>query len=360
MAERIRVLIVDDSVVIRRLLSTIIDADPDLEVVGIAQNGRIALERIRQLEPDIVTLDVEMPVLDGLATLKELRTEHQNLPVIMFSTLTARGAESTLSALSLGASDYVTKPANVGSVNIAMERVREELVPKIKALCRPHVAPTIPALERVVRAGTPTGRIDLVAIGSSTGGPNALLEVLRALPADLAVPVVVVQHMPPVFTKFLAKRLDDSCAISVHEGADGTRLEPGHAYVAPGDLHMTVTKRIAGELMLETNTNEPVNFCRPSVDVLLKSVARAVGGNVLTVVLTGMGHDGRDGCIPLREAGARIVVQDQATSVVWGMPGAVATAGLADDVLPLQAIGPAIAEHVRGARRLTPNAAVRT
>lgn len=352
MSSPIRVLVVDDSVVVRRLVSTIIDADPELEVAGIAQDGKVALERIRQLEPDIVTLDVEMPVLDGLGVLAELRTSHPDLPVVMFSTLTNRGADATLSALALGASDYVTKPANVGSVTAAMERVRDELVPKLKALCRPAVPLTFPKLDREVRAGTPGERCDLVAIGASTGGPNALADVLGALPATLPVPIVVVQHMPAVFTSLLAQRLDAKCAISVHEGEDGTRLEPGHAYIAPGDHHMTVERRLAGVLQLRTNQDPPENYCRPAVDVLFRSVARVVGGNAVAVVLTGMGHDGRDGCVLLREAGAHVVAQDRSTSVVWGMPGAVASAGLADDVLPLHAIGPAVTGRVLGAHRL--------
>ena len=352
MPEPIRVLVVDDSVVIRRLLTTIIDADPDLEVAGIAQNGRIALQRIRQLDPDIVTLDVEMPELDGLGTLRELRVDHPQLPVVMFSTLTERGADATLSALALGASDYVTKPANVGSVTAGMERVRDELVPKLKSLCRPVTPAIFPTFDRQVAAGPPTGCVDLLAIGSSTGGPNALTDVLGALPASLPVPVVVVQHMPPVFTSLLAKRLDESCAISVHEGADGMIAEPGRAYIAPGDHHMTVERRLAGGFTLRTNQDEPENFCRPAVDVLFRSVAEATNGNAVAAVLTGMGHDGRDGCVPLREAGTRVIAQDEATSVVWGMPGAVATAGLADDVLPLQAIGPALLGRVLGARRV--------
>lgn len=360
MADPIRVLIVDDSVVIRRLLATIIDADPDLEVAGIAQNGNIAIQRIKQLNPDAVTLDVEMPELDGLGTLKELRKEWQNLPVVMFSTLTGKGAEATLSALALGASDYVTKPANVGSFDIAMERVRDELVPKLKALCRPSVPAPAPAAVPMVRAGVRTGRIDLVAVGTSTGGPNALADVLGSLPATLPVPIVIVQHMPALFTSFLAQRLDKTSAISVQEGAAGMRPEPGCAYIAPGDFHMTVNKSLAGELELAVNQDAPENFCRPAVDVLFRSVARTVGGNALAVVLTGMGHDGRDGCIPLREAGAQIIAQDQTTSVVWGMPGAVTTAGLADDVFPLSEIGPTIAGLVSRERRLAPAATTRT
>lgn len=353
MSERIRVLIVDDSVVIRRLLSTIIDEDPELEIAGIAQNGLIALQRIRQLQPDIVTLDVEMPELDGLATLKELRVEHPDLPVVMFSTLTGRGAEATLTALALGASDYVTKPANVGSVSVAIERVREELIPKLKGLTRRKAPMVFPRFERTVRAGRPTERVDIVAIGSSTGGPNALSEVLKTIPADLPVPIVIVQHMPPVFTNFLASRLNDACAITVHEGEDGMRVQPGHAYIAPGDFHMTVRRGATGQLYLATNQAPPENFCRPAVDVLFRSVGATFGGNVLAVVLTGMGHDGRDGIVPLREAGAHVIVQDESTSVVWGMPGAVASAGLADEILPLPAIGPALTRRVEHVNRLT-------
>lgn len=351
MPSPIRVLVVDDSVVIRRLLTTIIDADPELEVAGIAQNGNIALQRIRQLQPDIVTLDVEMPELDGLATLEQLRADHPDLPVVMFSTLTERGGEATLTALALGASDYVTKPANVGSVTAGMERVRDELLPKLKGLCRAPSQTVFPPFERIVQAGAPSESVELVAIGSSTGGPNALTEVLGAFPADLGVPIVVVQHMPAVFTKLLASRLDESCAVTVHEAEDGLRAEAGHVYIAPGDHHMTVERRIAGGFTLRTNQDPPENFCRPAVDPLFRSVAKATHGNAVAAVLTGMGHDGRDGCVPLREAGAHIIAQDEATSVVWGMPGAVASAGLADSVLPLHAIGPALAGRVRSARR---------
>ena len=348
----IRVLVVDDSVVIRRLLTSIIEDEPGLEVCGVAQNGRIALERIEQLRPDIVTLDVEMPELDGLSTLRELRTTNHSLPVVMFSTLTARGAAATLDALSFGASDYVAKPANVGSVHAAMDSVRQQLIPKLKALCPRRVeriaAPPAPP---AVRRSEPTGRVDLVAIGSSTGGPNALAEVLEALPADLGVPVVVVQHMPAVFTKFLAERLDGNCAVTVRECVPGMVLEPGHVYIAPGDFHMRTVSRAVG-VELRTDQAEPVHFCRPAVDVLFDSVAATHGGNVLAVILTGMGSDGRDGCRTLRERGAHVIAQDEASSVVWGMPGAVASAGLADEVLPLGEIGPTITQRVHAARPL--------
>lgn len=348
MSPPIRVLIVDDSVVIRRLLSTIIEDDPGLEVAGMAQNGRIALERVAKLKPDVITLDIEMPEMNGLETLVALRKTHPNLPIIMFSTLTARGAEATLDALSFGASDYVTKPANVGSVREGMDRVRDDLIPKIKNLCRPAVELTFAPLERPVKTVQPTGRIDVLAIGSSTGGPNALSTVLSGLPANLPVPIVIVQHMPPVFTKFLASRLDGSCAIAVGEGEPGVPLEPGCAWIAPGDFHMTVTgSPIDAHLSIGQGLQE--NYCRPAVDVLFRSVANVYAGNVLAVILTGMGSDGRNGCLELKERGAHVIVQDKSTSVVWGMPGAVASAGLADDVLPIDTIANEITQRVLAA-----------
>lgn len=357
-ARPIRVLVVDDSVVIRRLLTSMLEEDPDIEVAGVAANGHIALQRIRQLKPDIVTLDVEMPELDGLGTLAQLRPEFPDLPVVMFSTLTEKGAAATLDALTLGASDYVAKPANVGSVTTAMERVRADLVPKLKALCHRTPAPvrarasaapgaaTVTSLRPAEPRRARSARVDLVAIGSSTGGPNALGEVLGTLPADLPVPVVVVQHMPPVFTRLLAERLDEQCAVAVHEAVDGTVLEPGHVYIAPGDFHLTVQRRGA-RFALATNQDAPVHFCRPSVDVMFASVAASVGGDALAVVLTGMGSDGRDGAAALRSQGATVFAQDRATSVVWGMPGAVVGAALADDVLPLAQIGARITAFVR-------------
>ncbi len=342
---RIRVLVVDDAVVVRRLLTSVIDEDPELEVVGIAANGVIALQKIEQLKPDIVTLDIEMPEMDGIATLAQIRKRDRNLPVIMFSTLTERGATATLEALALGASDYVTKPANVGSVTMAMEAVRRELIPKIKTFCRrgAPMAPPPPMTTRVVKAPT-TGRCDVVAIGASTGGPNALSTVLTQLPTSFDKPIVIVQHMPAVFTKYLAQRLDGAGKIRVREAAHGDLLEPGLALLAPGDFHMSLRRTAAG-IAVVLDQSEPVHFCRPAVDVLFKSVANEFGGNVLGVVLTGMGHDGRDGCGVLKGKGAEIIVQDQATSVVWGMPGAVHGSGLADHVLPIDSIGDAIVQR---------------
>ncbi|MCW2607305.1 MAG: putative response regulator receiver modulated methylesterase CheB [Frankiales bacterium] len=340
---RINVLVVDDSVVIRRLVTTSLESDPEISVCGTAANGRIALSKLLQVAPDLVTLDVEMPELNGLETLRELRKTHPRLPVIMFSTLTERGAAATLDALTAGASDYVCKPANVGSVPEAIAAVREQLIPKIKALVPGGIRPLPSAPPRPQRhvpvqpvsSAAPTGRVDLLAIGSSTGGPDALTEVLPRLPANLAVPVVITQHMPPVFTRLFAQRLDAKCPLSVKEAEDGDRLEAGRVLVAPGDRHLVLERR--GTATVVRLSDAPAeNFCRPAVDVMFRSAAALYGDKVLAVVLTGMGSDGARGAEVLRAAGSEVVVQDQASSVVWGMPGAVVAAGQAHRVLPLR------------------------
>lgn len=347
----LRVLVVDDAVVMRRLLSLVLEEDPDF-VVSTAANGRIALSKLVQTKPDAVVLDIEMPELDGLGTLRELRKTHPDLPVIMFSTLTERGAAATFDAMALGASDYVTKPANVGSVNESMDRVRSELVPRIKALCErrnPSIAAAVQ--DRAARPRPSSGpdqvppaaqtRCDLVAIGSSTGGPNALHQVLTGLPASLPVPVVIAQHMPPVFTRLLAERLDNNCAVTVREAFEGAVLRPGEVWIAPGDHHLVV-RRDGDQVVLGLNQDPPENSVRPAVDVLFRSVCSVYGRRAMAVVLTGMGADGQRGCEHLRQAGATILAQDEATSVVWGMPGAVVGAGLADQIVPLGDVAPAI------------------
>ena len=355
----ISVLVVDDSVVIRRLVTNILDEDPDIQVVGTAPNGRIALSKIPQVAPDLVTLDIEMPVLDGLATLRELRALYPKLPVIMFSTLTERAASATLEALSLGANDYVTTPANVGSVQAGMDSIRSQMVPKIKALCasllprQPRTASTFTPSVRIPTpadgARVPSGPPQVLAIGASTGGPDALAEVLTRLPADFPVPIVVVQHMPPVFTTLFAGRLDSKSALSISEASDGDVLRPGTVLIAPGDHHM-VLRRSGDVVRVVLNQGTPENWCRPAVDPLFRSVAEAYGGRTLAVVLTGMGQDGLRGCDRLRAVGAHVIVQDEASSVVWGMPGAVAGAGLAHRILPLAQIPSAILAATAGAR----------
>ncbi len=361
---KIRILVVDDSVVVRRMVSDALASDPQLEIAGTAANGKIALAKIPQVNPDIVILDVEMPELDGIGTLVGIRKSLPALPVIMYSTLTQRGAEATLDALSKGATDYVTKPSNVGSAAQGLECIRTQLIPKIKAICvRTLGIPLFsPLAANVASKMTPPllapprreERIDIVAIGVSTGGPNALAILMPTFPRDFPVPVVIVQHMPPVFTRLLAERLAAKSQISVEEGYMGAVLEPGGAWIAPGDYHMVV----AGDnhrVLLRTHQGSPENSCRPAVDVLFRSVAGVYKSHALAVEMTGMGQDGLRGCEHIREVGGQILAQDQTTSVVWGMPGFVANAGLADRVLPLDQLGVEIIRRVRNGRESTRN-----
>lgn len=339
---RIRVLVVDDSVVIRKLVSDLLAEDPDIEVVGTAVNGRAGLQKIALLKPDLVTMDVEMPELNGIETVRSLRQSGSRIPIIMFSTLTERGAEATLDALAAGASDYVPKPANVGSVGRSMEQVREALIPRIKSLVpRPGVPsmagsalPPRPA-PVVLRSpvARPHGGHRLLVIGASTGGPEALSTLLAALP-PLPVPIAVVQHMPPLFTTQFAARLNRQLDVEVTEAVSGQVLLPGTVCIAPGEFHLEVVSDARG-LVTRLTQDPPENYCRPAVDVLFRSAAAAVGGSVLGVVLTGMGADGAKGARNLVDRGGAVLAQDQHSSVVWGMPGAVANAGLAELVLPL-------------------------
>jgi two-component system chemotaxis response regulator CheB len=349
----IRILVVDDSIVVRKLLSETLSGDPALEVVATASDGRIALAKIPMLKPDLITLDIEMPVMDGLATLVALRKLYPKLPVIMFSTLTERGAAATLDALSLGASDYATKPSNTGSPADAIERIRIELIPKIKALCGlivPLKLLPLPGCRPVVKARVRTNpQIKIVAIGTSTGGPNALAEVLPRIPNDFPVPIVVVQHMPPIFTRLLAERLASRSAIPVEEGRAGAVLSAGHAWIAPGNFHMQVIGAGAG-WSLDVNQGPQENSCRPAVDVLFRSVAAAYGANVLGVVMTGMGADGVLGAQNIRDAGGDVIIQDEASSVVWGMPGLVQASGLADAAYPLDQLAAEITRRVLQSR----------
>lgn len=388
---RIRVLVVDDAVVIRKLVSEALAEDPEIEIAGVAANGRIALARLRELSPDLVTLDVEMPELDGLATLSEIRKLWPRLPVVMFSTLTERGADTTLEALARGASDYATKPSRIPDPREARQQVKDELLPRIKALCA-HVlgaSPTLSttalrtrpiapgagvasganatadpappsALPSAAAGNAPTsasirlaaprsGRVELLAIGCSTGGPNALTALLPALPADLGVPVLVVQHMPPMFTRLLAERLDEKCALEVCEAQAGQPILPGRVYIAPGDFHLLVA-RAEGQLRVALEQGPPENSCRPAVDVLFRSLAAQMGAGTLAVVLTGMGRDGLVGARRIHECGGRVLAQDEASSVVWGMPGFVAQAGVAEAVLPLDRIASEIVRRIQPAR----------
>jgi two-component system chemotaxis response regulator CheB len=356
-------MVVDDSVVVRKIVTDVLSGDPDIDVVGTAVNGRIAVAKLEQLKPDLVTMDIEMPEMNGIEAVRAIRggqggTAHSRIPIVMFSTLTERGASATLDALSAGANEYVTKPANVGSVSQSMESVREQLIPKIKALTGRPVTlgpvatpPPPPARPPAPRTG-PGKKPAVLVIGSSTGGPEALAKVLPKLPADLPVPILIVQHMPPVFTRQFAQRLDRLSPLRVVEAVDGSPLVPGTVHLAPGDHHLVVRATARG-LHTGLNQGPPENFCRPAVDPLFRSAVTAYDGAVLAIVLTGMGSDGRNGAAEVRSAGGTVIVQDQATSVVWGMPGAIAQAGLADEILPLDRIPDAINRHLAGVQART-------
>lgn len=341
----IRVLVVDDSLVVRSMLSEILKNNAATELVGTASSGETALAKIPQLKPDVLTLDIEMPGMNGLQTLAQIRKLYPRLPVIMFSTLTEHGASATLEALALGATDYAAKPTAAEGFAGARDQIQHELIAKIVAL-RPFapkpaaMPPSPPAIGRPI-----SRRIDIVAIGTSTGGPNALAEVIPKLPADFPVPVVVVQHMPPLFTRLLAKHLGARASLIVEEGQAGVPLTAAHVWIAPGDYHMSVA-RDGQTHCLNLNQDAPEHSCRPAVDVLFRSVARTFGPHALAVVMTGMGSDGTLGAKAIRQAGGEVLIQDQATSVVWGMPGSIASAGLADHVYPLGAIAPEIIRRV--------------
>jgi two-component system chemotaxis response regulator CheB len=351
--ERIRVLVVDDSVVIRRLVAHALEEDPVIEVVGAASNGLIALQRIPQFNPDVLTLDIEMPEMDGLETLRRVRREYPHLRVIMFSTLTERGAAVTMEALTLGADDYVTKAPNDGSLDRSLARLRGELIPKIKQFFSLPVQSGIPVpLESAhIPAAPPRSgtagfqniklRPKVVVIGVSTGGPTALGAILPGLPSGFPLPILVVQHMPPLFTRLLAERLNSVCPLAVAEASNGDPVEPGRILIAPGDFHLKVTASRGGP-RVSLDQSPQLNSCRPAVDALFASIGEVYGGAVIAVVLTGMGQDGLRGAEILSAQGASVLAQDEASSVVWGMPGAVVNAGLADLVLPLDRIVPEI------------------
>ncbi|MGA7156960.1 MAG: chemotaxis response regulator protein-glutamate methylesterase [Acidobacteriaceae bacterium] len=354
-AKRIRVLVVDDSVVIRRILSRLLSEDPAMEVVGFAANGSGALAQAARLQPDVITMDVEMPEMDGLAAVRALRSHGCTAAIIMCSTLTSRGARSTIDALMQGADDYVTKTSTISTTGDAVDELRQELLPKIKQFAigrkprRPLQAQGNPAPTACVPNSTITPHLiqspRIVAIGISTGGPAALLDLLPRFPREFRLPIVIVQHMPPVFTKQLAERLNEACQIEVLEAGENTALMPGRALLAPGDLHMRLNKT-GDAVTVRLDHGERENSCRPSVDVLFESVAEVYGGHVIAVVLTGMGQDGLRGAEHLKQRGARIIAQNRETSVVWGMPGAIVKAGLADSVVPLEGVASAIMERV--------------
>jgi two-component system chemotaxis response regulator CheB len=354
----LKVLIVDDEVVYRAMLTTALRNDPDFAAPVLASEGAMALRCIAEDMPDVVTLDVEMPGMDGLTTLVELRRRHPALPVVVLSGFQRPGIQE-MAMLAAGADDCVTKaPRPDGMVN-GIAWMRAEIFPRLKSVAAQRkarrTAPQLrtasgPPRRLAVAAGVPP-RIDVVAIAASTGGPRALEQVLVSLPADLPVPIVIVQHMPVDFTRLFAERLDKKTPFRAAEAMHGMTLEPGQVWVAPGNHHM-VTARAGAQVVLRINQDPPENSCRPAADPLFRSIAETFGAHALAVVMTGMGMDGLRGCRRLSEVGAQIVVQDEASSVVWGMPGAVAGADLADAVIPLECMAGEIHERVEASRRI--------
>ncbi len=338
----IKVLLVDDSAVIRGLMTQAINLDDQISVVGSAMHGQAALTWLNTHQADVVVLDVEMPVMDGISCLKQLRQSHPDLPVIMASSLTRAGAEITLQALDLGAAGCVAKPVASNAAE-AIAQMAHDLLPLIKALVRGRQTDSQSLTQLQVRTtASPVKTPMVLVIGSSTGGPNALKTVLSALPEKFSLPILIAQHMPPLFTRTLAEHIQRDTGRPTSEAVDGALIERGHIYIAPGDYHMVVDKQ-NDRMVIRLNQEAPEHFCRPSVNPLYNSAANWYGSSVLAVMLTGMGDDGIEGARSISERQGYIIAQDEQSSVVWGMPGAIAKAGLANQVLPLRNIASELA-----------------
>jgi two-component system chemotaxis response regulator CheB len=335
------VLVVDDSVVVRRVVTRALAGERGMDVVGSARDGRDALAKVESLRPDVVILDLEMPVMGGLEALPEIRRRHPELPVIIYSHLTSPAAAATLQALALGATEFALKPSADG-IGLAEESIRVELLPLIRALVAPRerasvFVPSAPA--------APRGVIAAVVIAVSTGGPNALAAVIPRLPRDLPVPVLIVQHMPPLFTKTLSERLDRASALSVVEAASGDDVVAGCVYVAPGGRHMALS-RAGAKVVVVVHDGPPENSCRPAGDVLFRAAVDVYGAQVLAVVMTGMGRDGLAGAKAVHDAGGMVMAQSKSSSVIASMPGAVVDAGIVDAVVPLDDLSSELARCV--------------
>ncbi|MFT3997000.1 MAG: chemotaxis response regulator protein-glutamate methylesterase [Asticcacaulis sp.] len=384
----LRVMIVDDSAVVRGLVTRWIEAESDMVLVGSATDGAKGIEKLKDLQPDVLILDIEMPNMNGLEALPKMLASRPGLKILMASTLTTRGASVTIRALELGAADYVPKPdsARIGGA----DGFKNELLTKVRALCgrtrawpNAAAAGAAPAPSAPVNLNTPTPgiitpirpldkapapthtppvghtaaaprvrpmgprRCDILLVGASTGGPPALRTFLAGLGPDWRIPILIVQHMPATFTAILAEHLDKALPQTVVEAQDGMSLKGSHIYIAPGDFHMTL-KGTPGQPSIRLDQSAPVNWCRPAVDPLFKSGAELYGKNVVAVVLTGMGHDGRDGARALVDVNATVMVQDEKSSVVWGMPGAVAEAGLAELIKPIDGLSQACKAIAKG------------
>lgn len=331
----IRVLVVDDSAIMRKLITDILKKDPEIEVVGQAVTGKEAIDKAKTLRPDVITLDIEMPEMDGLTALRILRKEVPQAKVIMFSSLTQEGAKATLEALANGAFDFVPKPSTKSFLE-SVKKIEEELIPKIKAV-RAGALPSTKGLPISIRQRLRPGMYRVLGIGVSTGGPQTLMEILKAIPANFPAPILIVQHMPPLFTRQLAERLDRISPLTVKEAEDGEPVREGFVYVAPGDFHMLVSSENR-ERKIKLTKDPPVNNCRPAVDVLFESLAETYNGSCLALVLTGMGRDGTEGARKIKQKGGAVIAQDGESSIVFGMPRSVIEAGLADEVLNLKEI----------------------
>ncbi|MFO1112308.1 MAG: chemotaxis response regulator protein-glutamate methylesterase [Bradyrhizobium sp.] len=343
---KIRVLTIDDSALMRQVLAELLSKDPGIEVIGSAPDPYVAREKIKALNPDVLTLDVEMPKMDGLTFLEKLMRGRPT-PVIMVSSLTEAGCQTTLRALELGAVDFITKPKI--DLREGMDQVAQDLIAKIKAAATASVRPTTAAASSTSRPTSLNSAMIkttdmIIAIGSSTGGTEAVKDVLQVLPPNTP-PILITQHMPERFTKTWADRMNQLCRISVKEAEDGDSVLPGHALVAPGNYHMTLV-RSGARYSVRINQDEPVNRHRPSVDVMFDSVAQYAGGNAVGVILTGMGGDGAKGLLRMKEAGAFTIAQDEASCVVFGMPKEAIKLGAADIVRPLDDIASAILTQV--------------
>ena len=335
MNDKIKVLVVDDSTVMRKLISDILKNDPQIEVVDTAKTGKEAIEKAKNLKPDVITLDIEMPEMDGITALKILRKEVPQTKVIMFSSLTQEGAKATIESLALGAYDFVPKPSTKSFLE-SVKKIEQDLIPKIKS-----VVPLkkIKLIYKPIQI-TPKikkGIYKVCGIGVSTGGPQTLLKILPKLPPNFPAPILIVQHMPPLFTKQLAERLNSLSRLRVKEAEEGEFVKDGVVYIAPGDYHMKIKKENS-LIKIKLHQGPPRNFCRPSVDELFESLAEVYNGKTLALILTGMGNDGKEGAKKVKEKGGVVLAQDAESSVVFGMPKAVIEEGLADEVINLSRI----------------------
>lgn len=370
--KNLRVLVVDDTIVYRKAVSDIIAEIPGVELAGVAHNGKIAIAKIQTLKPDILTLDIEMPEMNGIEVLAELQKNHPGVGAVMLSTLTAEGSEMTMRALELGAFDFILKPQSKNQIE-GKKEIRAALEPILKAFARSRFAsslisrkgviPPSPALRKTVatqaspvktlrplsqKPAVRRSKSEIVAIGISTGGPNALNQMLPKLPKDLGVPVLIVQHMPPVFTKSLAASLDKKCTLTVKEAVDGENIQPNVVYIAPGGKQMKLAASADGlHRRIRITDDPPENSCRPSVDYLFRSVADYYVGRATAVIMTGMGSDGTQGLGILKDKAAYIIGQDENSCIVYGMPKAPAELGYLDVVVPLNKIADEIVNSVR-------------